>query len=644
MRRGYAMLLDAAVALTFTLIILYSLIGMQYTGSSGSDASMRRLHYVSEDVLDVMNKQGILDQVGEEWAAADGNKSSPHYINATILANESIRPLLPQNIGYMLTIDDDPVVNDSETPQDISDSLTHSTRLLVGYGKGLPTRGNVARAFLTSIKGKQASAYTFFGGRVGLGNITVDVKDVPQDNTNILKYCLELNTNSSFNLKIDGQAAGTYNIIASPQMKPNVVEGENDADQIQCCVNSTSYPLSDQGSDGILRFEITFTNPDIKDHYVNGGYAHVRYNTSEMDTKPISKYMEKNLPGIKGGVIDLRDSFYVPGAIKDMNVHLHFKSKPQVYFNIANVTVYNSTDGDSSEQVVDIPNPVGLYYEPVEDASSLSGKTVPIMMGTYNYTELAEAGYTEAELYPDSYIEFTYDTANKSYYGMVSLTEATGRFDNPMDPCEGNISTPPGVTLSDVEVLSYSGPHWTDYVDLGGVAVYNLPGSWSSENYSMLGNPSAVNIPPEYVTPGGTNIVKVRTGNTTKASQGCTTYNKGVYTMRVKTLVGYGDVYQKMEGCKWDIEFEDGSPLTGERIPASYAGNDTCNYTSYSIAYAKDDAMKDAVYRLFYELDFDKDGEVDLLFDQTMIDFEIGQAGGVQSLWGPARFKLVVWI
>jgi hypothetical protein len=56
------------------------------------------------------------------------------------------------------------------------------------------------------------------------------------------------------------------------------------------------------------------------------------------------------------------------------------------------------------------------------------------------------------------------------------------------------------------------------------------------------------------------------------------------------------------------------------------------------------DAISDAAYRLMNQLDLDDDGRVDLIFDPDMINFEISEASGVQSLWGPAQFKLIVWV
>ena len=56
------------------------------------------------------------------------------------------------------------------------------------------------------------------------------------------------------------------------------------------------------------------------------------------------------------------------------------------------------------------------------------------------------------------------------------------------------------------------------------------------------------------------------------------------------------------------------------------------------------DALDDAVYRLLRQLDLEDDGTVDVIFDPNKVRFELTRAGGVQSLWGPVKFKLIVWM
>jgi len=891
MRRGYAILLDSIVALTFTLVILTSLLGMRTTAVTSSEMTMRKLHYASEDILDVLNKRGILDQVGEEWAAANGNRSDAHFLNATNTSIEYIEALLPPNVGYSLTIDDEVVANSSSPPVETSTALTHSTRLLVGYGRGLPTRGYVARAFLTNIRDKETSAYTFFGGFVGQGNITAYVRGIPSD-AMIRRACLELNTPAAFTLRINDQDAGSFT-PSGGNMSANLHEPGDG------CVQSTYLAKILPGQDN--KFEIQFTDGDISKQYIGGGFVHVVYNTSEMDTEEVSKTGRYYFPGING-IINIYDSFYVPGILSSMNANLHLKSNYSLFLNIGDKTVYNLT-GNSSEQNIQIPDGAirgaGLYYEPAADPKALSMNTIPVRLGsgnmsstissgnadvvlitdasgsmlrclnnnngcshdsecpgskcrftyaktldkrfiemvlnssgnrvglvTYNYaaTKNSDLSSNEAALngtvdafaspgggtciccairmartmlqqqssdvrmkyimvmtdgianlrcsppdenrtscctedqsecpnpkcnnglyyssacndylddtamqnsiddsakahtlanatvnaigfgaasigctpalnglkniskygngtycasddatalqncyvtfaqdiytsslrsqsvffggslqqsilYPDSYLEFNFEPQSQLDYGEISLTRSTDRFADTVN-CRGWIWVPPGVIVSDAKVTSYSGPHWTDRVTAGasGADVFRLS-DWGSD-YTLHGDPYTVNIPADEILIGVNNTVTVRTGDNESSTTGCSPDNRAIYTMRMQTLVGYGDVFSQISGCIWDIDFQDGSTYTAH-IPSTYAGSNMCAYRAGGISYPQGDAMNDAVYRLLAHMDLDKDGRVDLLFDPTTIKFETSQAGGVQSLWGPARFKLIVWM
>ncbi|MFH0861855.1 MAG: vWA domain-containing protein [Candidatus Altiarchaeota archaeon] len=1086
MKRGYAIILDAVVALTFVLVIMASFLGIVKTSSIVSESSMVRLHYVSEDALDVLNKKGVLDYVGEEWAAADGNRSSGHFANANLTLSSYLERILPPNVGYRITIDDDVVAeNISRIPLDSSTSLTHSTRLLVGYGKGLPTRGNVARAALNNIKEKETSSYTYFGGFVGEGNITVYVRDIPAD-ADILSCCLEVNTPSDYDLYINDQLAGSFSPVSSSDMSATL----RDRSQTGCpvpsgtgsgCVAGCS-PLISPGEDN--EFEIRFTGSDISEQYVGGGYIHVLYNTNTMDTDEAVKMSRYYFPGIDG-IINLYDSFYVPGRLQSMDARIRYKSNYSTFLDIGDITVFNSSGGDPDWQEVNISDSnfltMGFIYSSggfPQDLTSLSMNTVPLRFGSKNisqviasgnadvvlitdvsgsmawrigytdstsgttrdcnspnlydadtrrislakcldkqfintvmnrsgnrmalisFDDLAEAdgrnpyhltdaqnnasliaqinsysnspsggtciccainlayeilqaerdpgkdayiivmtdgiagkncggcsygrgpiftssfedaseasswmvdpvrttastgyyfgmsdngsigahtgdsylgiwgnftgylvlnrtkidisnytdvnvsvwysyestestdrlaflywngtrwrtvfnitnpnigngnqaawrnawalipstvenltlqfmgrtdntserehvmiddlevqghglytcdscggncssktgtdscggnpsdcynnacypaiydticsakrahndlgaeirsigfgpatvgcltaettlmgvatcgegdycpggnataaascylnfstqifdsstrsqsivfggAFEESVLDPISYIEFTFEPENRSSYGEVSLKRSTCRFADTVS-CTGDIAVPSGAVVSDAKVTSYSGPQWTDYVTLASSGspdtVYNL-GAWGS-GYQVLGDPFIVNIPVEYVESDVNNEIYVRTGNSSSSPTGCSPDDKAIYTLRMHTMAGYGDVFQDNIGCNWTIQFEDDTSFTSP-LPSSYNGSESCYFTNASIDYADDDAMNDAIYRLLVQLDLDRNGKVDLLFDPAMIEFELSQASGIQSLWGPAKFKLIVWM
>ncbi|MBD3388769.1 MAG: VWA domain-containing protein [Candidatus Altiarchaeales archaeon] len=1076
MKRGYAILLDAVVALTVVMVILTALMGLRYSGSSASDISVKRLHYVSEDTMDVLNKIGVLDQIGEEWAAANGNQTSPHWLNASNLSAHHINQLLPTNVGWALTIDGEMVANNTRIPPGQATTLTHSTRLLVGYGRGLPTRGNVARAFLANIREKETSSYTYFGGYTGQGNITVFVRGLPSDAT-IQRCCFELNSPSDFNLYINENFAGAFEPIGG-NMSANLREGLPAGPGNGCVAEAD---LSNIILGAPNNFTLMFTEGTIEDHYIGGGFIHILYNTSEMDTDEVARTTWYHFPGING-IINLYDSFYVPGRVESIGLYLHYMSNYSTYLNIGGTTVF-SADGNESEQFITLSDaeiqgaPIGLIYHP-----DLDQNNVPLRMGTGNMSEVvasgnadvvlitdvsgsmdfrigdntgsegeergcdspdlfdddtkrislakclardfintvmnhtgnrmalvsfdteAEAdggssyrfsdpqdnesmvshvmGYSndpsggtcvccainqaynllddvwsptrsnyiivmtdgitgyncgscnyqnrtvlfttdfeadseiaewtvdgerttapggylygkasagsygphsgssyfgiwggfnpeyvalnrtpidisahndvkvrvwysyedtedsdemglyywdgsgwepivevlspdigsgqltwavaeadipdslndlvlqfwgststdsehimiddlevlvppetsgcgdctgsctqttgdrscgattgdcentyclpavydaicasqraqndlgaevrtigfgpatlgclnseltlihsaecgdgafcpggnstaavdcylnfskdiyesslesqtvfyggelrESQLFPDSYLEIDYMPLNLSDYGTVSITQSTDRFDDTLN-CRGVVEIPPDVVVSSARVTSYSGEHWTDYLDVdsgGGEIVYQLS-DWGSD-YALLGDPYIVQIPPEKILIGGNTTLTIETGDSEDNRTGCSPDDRAIYTIRLQSMVGYGGVFDDNLGCNWEIEFEDGTSFNAP-IPTAYGGSSNCFYTPglnspMNKSYVAGDAVNDAVFRLMDQLDLDDDGEVDLLFDPNMIEFEISSAGGVQSLWGPAKFKLMVWL
>ena len=82
----------------------------------------------------------------------------------------------------------------------------HSERVLVGYGKGLPITARISRAYLTSISEKIMSAYVYFGGFVGQGNIT-RILNLPDDAIIESAY-MELNPGNDFYLYVNGIRCG----------------------------------------------------------------------------------------------------------------------------------------------------------------------------------------------------------------------------------------------------------------------------------------------------------------------------------------------------------------------------------------------------------------------------------------------------
>ncbi|MBN2250891.1 MAG: VWA domain-containing protein [Candidatus Altiarchaeota archaeon] len=404
--KGYVNLLDALLALIFFSFIFAVFIGVHEPKfTKGSTTQFKNLHYMCEDVLDVMNKQGILDDVGTEWAAANGSMASESWENAVNISRTYLDKLIPERYGYRLVIDETNVIYDSDVDPESkrpkesdSETGTHSSRLLVGYATGMPTRGHVARAFLTNIREKTTSTYAYFGGFEGQGNLTKKIT-LPEGTDTVQSICLEYNSGDDFILDIDG--ADVPVIFPRSPMNMSAVW--------QCVDNPEGFIAS--GGAGTHTFGITFTGPDYRYQYIAGGFIKVTYNTSELDTASETGVIRYDLPGIEG-MMNLYSSFYVPGVLNSMNLHTKFYNNYSSYITIGDVKIFDTRENSSrefcsisdNEYTCDIPadnlsqmlTNGGLSY-----SADLSEKTIPLRMGVENISGSQGLGLADVILITD---------------------------------------------------------------------------------------------------------------------------------------------------------------------------------------------------------------------------------------------------
>lgn len=390
--RGYTIVLDALMALVLTVAILGAVYSIYYPQiSSTPEASFKRLHYVSEDVLDVLNKQGILDQIGEEWAEANHNTSSLHWINASNISREYLEQLMPEGIGYELTIDDTVVYNTDSDPNSSrimrgdAVSETHATRVLVGYSAGLPTLGYVARAFLTNIKEKTTSSYAYYGGFVGQGNLT-RILDLPDSMDTIDEVYMELAAGDNFNLSINGNpCSNPHTVSETGSMNANIKE------YITSCKNYFTT--------GENEIRIVFNNGDLSSQYIGGGFIRVTYNTSDIGGVEDTGVGYYYFPGIEG-LINLYSAIYVPGALNSMSAHLSLYNNYSTYFAIGDTRVFSSQGINETQEInltdSEIKSMFGGAYP-----SSFSRNTVPIRLSAENITVSPGSGYADVVLITD---------------------------------------------------------------------------------------------------------------------------------------------------------------------------------------------------------------------------------------------------
>jgi len=115
-------------------------------------------------------------------------------------------------------------------------------------------------------------------------------------------------------------------------------------------------------------------------------------------------------------------------------------------------------------------------------------------------------------------------------------------------------------------------------------------------------------------------------------------------SIRVMYNVTYGEAFKISDGCEWHIQHPNGLYIA--KIPPSYPGSDICYYTAGSSSLIEtEDALVDSMYRLLNKtLDSNQDGVIDVDFNEATMSFQTHGMINVQSLWGPAVVKLIVWI
>ena len=247
-------------------------------------------------------------------------------------------------------------------------------------------------------------------------------------------------------------------------------------------------------------------------------------------------------------------------------------------------------------------------------------------------------------LYPDSYIQFSYtSTYQPDTYGVIPITIETPRFGNSIT--QGSFNIPNGVVVYDAKLTSYSADKWTDRASIdsgsGWQNFYNLSNFGS--DYHILGDPYIVNIPVGYIQSGDNNI-QIGTGLTPQNATGGSPDDKAIYTLGINIFINYTSVFEKAEGCIWQIEFED-STNTSIIIPNSYTGANICQFTSTTDCTSdyNNDAINNAVCQLFDQLDFDGDGKLYVKIGQDDLQTETVSIGGIPYMWGPTIMEVRVW-
>ncbi|MBI3622878.1 VWA domain-containing protein [Candidatus Pacearchaeota archaeon] len=269
------------------------------------------------------------------------------------------------------------------------------------------------------------------------------------------------------------------------------------------------------------------------------------------------------------------------------------------------------------------------YFGNVSQLESIYNQVAQnIITAAYQEQTVTGTGFS-TRLYPDSYINISYTKSIP--YGLVIVAESN-TFNN--NASQGDFYIPNDTVPYEARVVSYSGSKWTSQLekynssDLSWKSIFNL--SSFGSNFTLLGDPYSIYIPKSEINYGN-NTVRVSVGLDPGNSSAGSIYNKVIYSV-VKNLSSYSPILSTAIGCRWTIEFEDGSNST-INVPASYSGANTCLYSSSGSSYDNNDAIDYAIFSLLSQLDLNSNGKLETKFADNDLSLDTIEVTGIPFTW-----------
>jgi len=417
MRKGFIFTTDVLIGLSLIVLTLITL-GLLQHQSVLPEKEYERLSYMSDDVMNALAylkvsevqdkptingliQSDVLTQKDLDKSILDLIASFWYTDNKTIAENISREVLegVTDDLCINLTIGFEIIYNSSCNAP--AKDVAVATRIETGYESGLPTYGYISRASLASIKSKRDSSYVYFGGFVGEGNITRIMSLPPFDK--IKEVYMELDAGGNFNLSINNNPVGSF--IKGSGGGGNMTLGSNKTSDNWVVCNATfnpSYCSLLIVGDNKISFNFTGNLS-----FIGGGYFRVSYNTTQMAPPKVNGTDRYWFPGIDG-FINLYDSFYVPGTLKNITAYLHYYNKIKVndvgvpvYLKIGNKTVFESNA--TGEQKINLTqyNFTNAFGSLNNLINYVSNKTIPLRLGVETFVLLAGEGVADAVLITD---------------------------------------------------------------------------------------------------------------------------------------------------------------------------------------------------------------------------------------------------
>lgn len=169
-----------------------------------------------------------------------------------------------------------------------------------------------------------------------------------------------------------------------------------------------------------------------------------------------------------------------------------------------------------------------------------------------------------------------------------------------------------------------------------------------SGDFSRLGDPHIINVPPNIIEEGEKNHFELEVGSSPSNTTNCSEDNSIIYKGMIDLLNAsspYSDVLPEAEGCTWQIENYK-EEITTLKVPADYDDEQECYHTSSSYGpdyYNQDDSYDVAMYDLLDYMDYNNNGRVFMDFEEDDLSINIKTIDHIPYLWGPAVAEVRVW-
>ena len=302
---------------------------------------------------------------------------------AETLTEGAMRGIIPDNYGYSVYFKDETLVDvllHTENGDMEKNFVSASRVLLTGLQQDEPVSGYTGSITLADAT-TERSSYYYFGGFIGQGNISIKLELPPiTDINDFTEVYLEGGFVKDFNFYLNGHPCDYEQRTAHEHQN-----GDEGAQIVKITYDQTCVQ---QAQGGINDIRIEFTEGNLSQQYVSGGFAKISYET---DTRYVQlNTVRKYLPGIKGA-FNIYDSFYVPGELNRIDVHLDYKmnyteAETSIFFSIADHKIHNDSRPVTSESIT------YNHAIPQSQLQQFSNKTVPFRFGFENATSTALFG------------------------------------------------------------------------------------------------------------------------------------------------------------------------------------------------------------------------------------------------------------